>query len=46
MAADVLVGSGDIDCLELTHVPWAEGITARELIACCSPDEAVARGRG
>eukprot|EP00435_Cladocopium_sp_Y103_P045236 s1218_g12.t4 len=36
------VGSGDhLDCLKLTHVPWADGITARELIACCSPDEAL-----
>eukprot|EP00435_Cladocopium_sp_Y103_P045290 s1218_g12.t11 len=35
-------GSGDhLDCLKLTHVPWADGITARELIACCSPDEAL-----
>ncbi|CAJ1417467.1 unnamed protein product [Effrenium voratum] len=29
----------DFDCLELAQVPWADGITARELIACCSPDE-------
>eukprot|EP00931_Biecheleriopsis_adriatica_P118256 TRINITY_DN93701_c0_g1_i1.p1 TRINITY_DN93701_c0_g1~~TRINITY_DN93701_c0_g1_i1.p1 ORF type:complete len:514 (+),score=94.62 TRINITY_DN93701_c0_g1_i1:58-1599(+) len=27
------------DCLELESVPWAEGITSRELLACCVPDE-------
>eukprot|EP00929_Paragymnodinium_shiwhaense_P101296 TRINITY_DN64271_c0_g1_i1.p1 TRINITY_DN64271_c0_g1~~TRINITY_DN64271_c0_g1_i1.p1 ORF type:complete len:522 (+),score=105.28 TRINITY_DN64271_c0_g1_i1:134-1699(+) len=35
-------GSGDgdehIDCLKLLAVPWADGITARELLACCEPD--------
>ncbi|CAE8640110.1 unnamed protein product [Polarella glacialis] len=30
-----------LDCLELIDVPWADGITARELLACCSPDEEV-----
>jgi len=28
-----------IDCLELAAVPWADGITARELLGCCVPDE-------
>jgi len=60
-------GSSDqLDCLELSHVPWAlssawsaslpprswlmgfvteaDGITARELLACCSPDEVVLFG--
>ncbi|CAK9115971.1 unnamed protein product [Durusdinium trenchii] len=34
-------GSETFDCLELERVPWADGITARELLACCSPDEAL-----
>lgn len=38
--SDSAAGSSDqLDCLELSHVPWADGITARELLACCSPDE-------
>eukprot|EP00913_Durusdinium_trenchii_P031258 g29265.t1 len=32
-------GSETFDCLELERVPEADGITARELLACCSPDE-------
>lgn len=28
-----------IDCLRLVSVPWADGITPRELLTCCSPDE-------
>eukprot|EP00434_Breviolum_minutum_P022293 symbB.v1.2.019672.t1/scaffold1618.1/size109259/6 len=61
--SDSAAGSSDqLDCLELSHVPWAlsswsaslpprsrlmgfvtqaDGITARELLACCSPDEAL-----
>eukprot|EP00439_Symbiodinium_sp_Y106_P086194 s3_g31.t2 len=39
LLSDESAGSEQFDCLELTKVPWADGITARELIACCSPDE-------
>ncbi|CAE7354268.1 unnamed protein product [Symbiodinium sp. CCMP2456] len=39
LLCDESAGSDQFDCLELTKVPWADGITARELIACCSPDE-------
>jgi len=39
LLCDEATGSEHVDCLELTKVPWADGITARELIACCSPDE-------
>lgn len=28
-----------IDCLKLVDVPWAGGITARELLGVCGPDE-------
>lgn len=27
-----------IDCLKLSEVPWADGITAEELLRCCQPD--------
>lgn len=30
-----------IDCLRLADVPWADGITARELLGCCSPNEEI-----
>mmetsp|Transcript_81863 Transcript_81863/g.228074 ORF Transcript_81863/g.228074 Transcript_81863/m.228074 type:complete len:522 (-) Transcript_81863:114-1679(-) len=30
-----------LDCLRLVDVPWADGITTRELLGCCAPDDAL-----
>lgn len=28
-----------LDCLQLASVPWADGITASELLSCCGPEK-------